>query len=68
MLALILSHRAVPNVPVYRPDHHFQDKWLDIERCYLIFLHHLVGVSRSVRWFKYGNWSFVLVLCYVGPS
>ena len=22
---------------VYEPDHHFQDQWLDIERCYLIF-------------------------------
>ena len=39
VLALILSPRDVPNVSVYGPDHHFQDQWLDVERCYLIFLH-----------------------------
>ena len=68
VLALILSPRTVPNMSVYGPDHQFQDQWLDVERCYLIFLHPLVGVSRSVWWFKYGNWCFVLVPCYVGPS
>ena len=51
----ILSPRTVPNLSVYRPDHHFQDQWLGVERCYLIFLHPTVGVSRSVWWFKYGN-------------
>ena len=40
---------------VYGPDRRFQDQWLDVERCYLTFLHLLVGVSRSVWWFKYGN-------------
>ena len=39
MLALIQSPRTVPNVSVYGPDHHIQDQWLDVERCYLIFLH-----------------------------
>ena len=68
MLALILSHMTVPNASVYRPDHHFLDQWLDVERCYFIFLHLVVGVSRSVWWFKNGNWCFVLVPCYVGPS
>ena len=37
MLALIPSPRTVPNLSVYGPDHHFQDQWLDVERCYLIF-------------------------------
>ena len=68
MLALILSPRTVPNMFVYGPDHHFQDQSLDVERCYLIFLHLVVGVSRSVWWFKKGSWCFVLVPCYVGPS
>ena len=48
MLALILSPRTVPNVSVYGTDHHFQDQLLDVERCYLIFLHLVVGVSTSV--------------------
>ena len=68
MLALIPSPRTVPNVSVYGPDRHFLDQWLDLERCYLIFLHLLVGVSRSVWWFKNGNWCFVFVPCCVGPS
>ena len=38
VLALIQSPRTVPNVQ----DHHFQDQWLDVERCYLIFLHPVV--------------------------
>ena len=59
VLALILSPRTGPNVSVYGPDHHFQYQWLDVERCYLIFLHPVVCVSRSVLWFKYGNWCFV---------
>ena len=37
------------------PDHHFQDQWLGVETCYLIFLHPALGVSRSVWRFKYGN-------------
>ena len=44
MLALIPSPRTVPNVSMYGPDHHFLDQWLDVGRCYLIFLH-LVSVS-----------------------
>ena len=68
MLALIQSPRTVPNVSVYWPDHHIQDQWLDVERCYLIFLHPVVFFSRSVWWFKNGNWCFVLVPCNVGPS
>ena len=69
MLALILSPRTVPDVFVYEPDHHLQDQWLDVERCYLIFSAScVVGVSRSVWWFKCGSWCFVLVPCYVGPS
>ena len=68
MLALFLSPRTVPNVSVYWSDHHFQDQWLNVERCYLIFLHLVVGVSSSVWWFKNGNWCFVLVPCYVGPA
>ena len=68
MLALILSPRTVPDVSVHGPDHPFKDQWLDVERCYLTFLHPVVGVSRSVWWFKYGNWCFVLVSCYVSLS
>ena len=45
MLALILSPRTVPNVSMYGPDHQFQGQWLDVERCYLIFLHLVVSVS-----------------------
>ena len=37
VLALFLSPRTMANVSVYGPDHHFQDQWLNIERCYLIF-------------------------------
>ena len=44
MFALIQSPRTVPNVSVYGPDQHFQGEWLDVERCYLIFLH-LVVIS-----------------------
>ena len=47
MLALIQSARTVPNVSVYGLDHHFQGQWLDIERCYLIFLHLVVIVSNQ---------------------
>ena len=61
MLALFLSPRTVPNVSVYGSDHHFQDQWLNVKRCYLIFLHLVVGVSSSVWWFKNGNSCFVLV-------
>ena len=68
VLALFLSPRTVPNVSVYGPDHNFQDQWLNVERCYLICLHLVVGVSSSVWWFKNGNWCFVLVSCYVGPG
>ena len=32
---------------LYRPHHHFQGQWLDVERCYLIFLHPVVCVSVS---------------------
>ena len=66
MLALFLSPRIVPNMSVYGPDHHFQDQWLNVERCYLTFLHLVVSFSSSGWWFKYGNWSFVLAPCYVG--
>ena len=55
VLALIQSPRTVPNVSVYGQDHHFQDQWLDVERRYLIFLHPVVCVSRSVLWFKNGS-------------
>ena len=68
VLALILSPRTVPNMSMYGPDHHFQDQWLDVETCHLIFLHPVVGVSGSVWWFTYGNWCFVLVPCYGGRS
>ena len=57
MLALFQSPRTVLNVSVCGPDHHFQDQWLNVERCYLIFLHLVVGVSSSV-----------FVPCYVGPG
>ena len=50
MLDLILSPWIVPNMSVYRLDHYFQDQWLDVERCHLIFLHPVVGVRRSVWW------------------
>ena len=60
VLALFLSPRTVSNVSMYGPDHHFQDQWLNVERCYLIFLHLVVGVSSSVWWVKNGNWCFVL--------
>ena len=68
VLALITSLWTVPNVSVYGPDYHFQDQWLDVVGCYLIFLHPVVSVSRSVLRFKYGNWRFVLVPYYVDPS
>ena len=55
MLALFLSPRTVTNVSVYGLDHHFQDQWLDVERCYPVFLHLVVSVSSSVWWFKNGN-------------
>ena len=61
MLALFLSPRIVPNVLVYGPDHHFQDQWLNVETCYLVFLHLVVGVSSSVWWFKNRNWCLVFV-------
>ena len=33
---------------VYGLDHHFQDQWLGVERCYLIFLHPAaVSVDQS---------------------
>ena len=68
MLAFDLSPRTVPNMSVYRSDHHFQDQWLGVVRCYFIFPHPAVGVSRSVLRFQNGNWCFVFVPCYVGPS
>ena len=69
MLALFVSFRTVPNVSVYGPDHHFQDQWLDVERCYPVFLHLVVSVSSSsVWWFKNGNWCLVFVPCNVGPG
>ena len=52
VLALFLSPRTVPNVSVYGPDHHFQDQWLDVERCCLIFLHLVVSVSSSFWWLR----------------
>ena len=45
MLALTLSPWTVPKVSVYGPDHRFQGQWLDIESCYIIFLHLVVSVS-----------------------
>ena len=68
MLALFLCPRTVPNLSVYGPDHHFQDQWLDVERCYLVFLLLVVSVSSSVWWFKNGNWCLVFVPCNVGPG
>ena len=52
VLALFLSPRTVANMSVYGPDNYFQDQWLNVERCYLIFLRLVVGVSSSVWWFK----------------
>ena len=46
-LTLFLSPRTLTNVSVYGPDHHFQDQWLNVERCYLIFLHLVVGVQSG---------------------
>ena len=66
MLALFLSPRTVSNVSVYGLDHHFQDQWLNIERCYLIFLHLVVGVSSSVWWFKNRNLCLIFVPFNVG--
>ena len=54
MLVFILSPRTVQKASVYGPDHHFQGQWLDVKRCYPIFLHPVLRVSRSVWWFKYG--------------
>ena len=54
VLALFPSPRTVPIISLYGPDHHFQDQWLNVERCYLVFLHLVVGVSSSVWWFKNG--------------
>ena len=68
MLDLFLSPRTVPNLFVYVPDHHFLDQWLHVGRCYLIFLHLMVGVSSSVWLFKNGNWCLAFVPCNVGPS
>ena len=60
MLALFLSPRTVPNVSVYWPDHHFQDQWLNVEICYLIFLHLVVGVNSLVWWLKNITIMFIL--------
>ena len=59
MSALILSPRTVPNVTVYGPDHHFLDQWLDVERCYLIFLHPVVVLVED----QSGGLSMEIVLC-----
>ena len=68
MLALFLCPRTVPNLSVYGPDDYFHYQWLDVERCYLIFLHLVVSVSSSVWWFKNGNCCLVFVPCNVGPG
>ena len=68
VLALFLGPRTVPDVSVYGSDCHFQDQWLDVERCYLIFLHLIVNVISSVWWFENGNWCLVFVPCNVGPG
>ena len=68
MLALFLSPRTVPDVSVYGSDHHFHNQWLDVERCYPVFMHLVVSVSSSVWWFKNGNWCLVFVPCNVGPG
>ena len=67
---LLESSRSIAKalLSVYGLDHHFQDQWLGTEKWYLIFLHPAVVVSRSAWRFQYGNWCFVLVPCYVGPS
>ena len=65
MLALFISPRTVPNMSAY---HHFQDQWLDVERCYLVFLHLVVSISSTVWWFKNGNSCLVFVPCNVGPG
>ena len=41
----------MPNMSVYWPDHHFQEQWLGVERCYLIFLHHdqYGGLSMEIN-------------------
>ena len=67
-MALFLCPSTVPNLSVYGPDHHFQYQRLDVERCYLVFLHLVVSVSSSVWWFKNGNWYLVFVPCNVGPG
>ena len=48
MLASILSPRTVPNVSVYRPDHHFLDQWLDLGDVTSFFcILHSVSVDQS---------------------
>ena len=60
-LIVSVSPRTVPNMSVYWLDHHYQDQWLNIERCYLIFLHFVYIV-------KNGNWFLVFVPCYICHS
>ena len=58
--ALILSPRTVPNMSVYGPDHHFQDQWLDGERCYLIFC-----ILQSVSVDQSGGLSMEIGILYL---
>ena len=67
-LALILSPRTVPNMSVYRPGPPLLGSMVGRRETLPHFPHPVVGVSRSVWWFKYGNWCFVLVPCYVNWS
>ena len=51
----------MPNVSVYGSDHHFQDQWLDVERCYLIFPHRVWSVSVG----QSGGLSMEIVVLYL---
>ena len=68
MLALILSPRTVAKRVRVRAGPPLSGLMVGRSEMFLIFLHPVVCVSRSVLWFKNGNWCFVLVPCYVGPS
>ena len=40
----------ISELSVYGPDHHYQGQWLDVEKCYLIFLLLVVRCVRTESW------------------
>ena len=48
---------------VYDPDHHFQDQWLFVERCYLIFC-----IIQSVSLDQSGGLSIEIGVLYLSHA